>query len=858
MKKRILFLFMSFIFIFTTCFVNYSWASEADDTSKVVFGDENIKKEVVNCLKDPNNLFDTSKAIDKTLATSYEPTVGDMKNLKKLTVGPLFDSSYNPISAKSIKGLEEAVNVVDLHLSSLHAPDINLISSLTNVEKLYLKSNDLNDLSIISNMHNLVDLNISSNNITNFSGIENSIKIEKLTATENKISDLSAIKNLTGLKELYLDNNKISEISPIENLKNLVVLRLSGNVIKSIDKIGSKPQLKELQINGTYTGPFDPPDQSGNVISDISKLSMMTNLETLYIQDTVLVKDLSPLSNLTKLKTLILRGNSITDIKPLANLTNLSTLYLYKNHVKDISPLSNMVNMKEFNFAVNNVEDISVLKNMKNLSDVKGYLNNISEFDSLKTVNAEVINFTHNHLIDLSFLKETGKKGTQGFYVLDRQDKSMKAEIVSEKYQDNNIEFIIKNPVRLADGSVLPIDASQKLDQSLKDDFEIGDAVEINNKVVDLNNAANIKIVSEGENLKISIPKTSYKNGMKIDVPFSKFGTLVSDDMPFELYGTFSGVVHFTMPAESINPDKPKPDSNIERIPGKKPIQIATEISKKSYDKSNYAILVSKNNYTDAILASPLASIYNAPILVTEADRISSEAKNELHRLGVKNIIIVGGESSVSKNIYNGLEKDKYKLERIQGANRYSTSVAVYNKIKSINKFKAEIILTSGENFTDGILASSIAIKNQNPILLTSKEKLPWTVKFAIRGDIKNVIVIGGNSSVPNNQVKNNFRNKNIKRISGENRYSTSIEVAKYLYPSSKTFVVSSGEDFRDSLTSSCLYFKYASPIMFTKSKELPKIISDYVNSYRKIYVVGSENIISTNVIEKIRNLHKK
>lgn len=844
MKKRILSLFFSCVFIFTTCFVNYSWAAGADDTTKVVFSDENVKKEVVNCLKDPNNLFDTTKAIDKSLVASYEPTVGDMKNLKKLTVGPLFDASYKPIDATSIKGLEEAVNVVDLHLSSLHAPDINLISAMPNVEKLYLKSNDLNDLSIISNMHNLVELNISSNNISNFSGLENATKLEKLTATENQIADLSAIRNLTGLKELYLDNNKISDIGPIENLNNLEVLRLSENFIKSIDKIGSKPQLKELQINGAYTGPFDSPDQSGNVISDISKLSTMTNLETLYIQDTVLVNDLSPLSNLTKLRTLILRGNNITDVKPLANLTNLSTLYLYKNHVKDISPLANMTNMKEFNFAVNKVEDISVLRNMKNLSDVKGYLNNISDFEPLKDVNAEVVNFTNNHLVDLSFLQDIGKNGAQGFYVLDRQDKSMDAEIVSKKEQADTIEFLIKNPVRLADGSVLAIDASQKLDPALKEDFEIGDAVEINNKVIDENNAANIKIISEGDNLKISMPKTSYKSGMKVDVPFSKFGTLVSDEMPFELYGTFSGVVHFTL-GES---------NKMQRIFGSNRIGTSIAVSKNIYEKSNYVILANKDSYADAITATPLSSALKAPILLVDKDIVVSDIYAELQRLGVKNVVVIGGTNVISSNVENQLNNKGYLVERISGRTRYDTSLEIYKKLASLGRLNGNIILASGENFPDALSASSIAVKEICPILLAKKDTLNKSIKDQIIKDGKKVIIIGGANSISENIEKVELKNKEIDRLYGDNRYETAISVAKYINPTAKSFVIASGENYPDALVASSVSLKNNIPIILTQKNDMPESVKKYINNFNELYVIGGDNAISPAQFTKNQN----
>lgn len=74
--------------------------------------------------------------------------------------------------------------------------------------------------------------------------------------------------------------------------------------------------------------------------------------------------------------------------------------------------------------------------------------------------------------------------------------------------------------------------------------------------------------------------------------------------------------------------------------------------------KTNYnaAIIVSGENYADA-LSSSLESVFNkCPILLTERNRLNQYTKKYLMENGIEHAIIVGGENSVSKNAENELK----------------------------------------------------------------------------------------------------------------------------------------------------------------------------------------------------------
>lgn len=91
------------------------------------------------------------------------------------------------------------------------------------------------------------------------------------------------------------------------------------------------------------------------------------------------------------------------------------------------------------------------------------------------------------------------------------------------------------------------------------------------------------------------------------------------------------------------------------RLSGKDRYETATEIAKAyeivlEMDVSNI-ILVNGENFPDA-LTSGIASVYTqAPVLLTQSNKLNQYTKDYLKKHPIKNVIIVGGENSVSRDI---------------------------------------------------------------------------------------------------------------------------------------------------------------------------------------------------------------
>jgi len=182
----------------------------------------------------------------------------------------------------------------------------------------------------------------------------------------------------------------------------------------------------------------------------------------------------------------------------------------------------------------------------------------------------------------------------------------------------------------------------------------------------------------------------------------------------------------------SVEAALPSPSNT--RLGGSDRYGTAVKVSQDGWIQSDYVILVSGENFPDAISAAPLAKKYNGPILITEGNKLNSLVYQEIIRLKAKNVIIVGGLGVISSTVEQELKDINVQVTRISGENRYETSVKVAELVGTSNG----VVLASGENFPDALSIASIAAVKQMPILLTTAKVLPDSVK----GFIHNIVII--------------------------------------------------------------------------------------------------------------------
>ena len=294
-------------------------------------------------------------------------------------------------------------------------------------------------------------------------------------------------------------------------------------------------------------------------------------------------------------------------------------------------------------------------------------------------------------------------------------------------------------------------------------------------------------------------------------------------------------------PSTSTNNTENKDEKNKSTIPvrisGSDRISTSLEVSKKFFNSSDYVIIASGENYSDALVSSSLAKMLNCPIILTNKNHVRDDVKEELERLKAKHIVFIGGENSVSNDVKS--ELSKYNTERISGKDRYETSALVYEKLINLGLNPNGVVLASGEVFADALSAGSISSKDCTPILLTKHDSIPESVRKHIGN---NVVIIGGENSV-SKSIENKLQNS--VRLNGKNRYETSMKVANYAFKNNDKTILASGEDYPDALVASVASNKLQAPIVLS-----PKDSSQILYNKTNVFVIGGENSIKIETVK--------
>lgn len=192
-------------------------------------------------------------------------------------------------------------------------------------------------------------------------------------------------------------------------------------------------------------------------------------------------------------------------------------------------------------------------------------------------------------------------------------------------------------------------------------------------------------------------------------------------------------------------------------------------------------------------------------------------------------------------------------VSRLYGNNRYETSKAISMQFSNSDT----IILATGENYADALCAIPLAQKYDCPIILTESNNLNITSKDEIqRLCTKNVLIIGGTDAISQN-IEDIIKSMGIEatRIFGNNRYETSLEIAKHIGTSNGIFLAT-GENYADALSSGPIASNLSMPIILSTKDFLTDTINDYIanNTIPYTYIIGGTEVISNNVASKFNN----
>ncbi|WP_051365876.1 cell wall-binding repeat-containing protein [Metaclostridioides mangenotii] len=255
---------------------------------------------------------------------------------------------------------------------------------------------------------------------------------------------------------------------------------------------------------------------------------------------------------------------------------------------------------------------------------------------------------------------------------------------------------------------------------------------------------------------------------------------------------------------------------------GSNRFETAIKISENGWSTSDRAVLINgEKGLVDALTATPYAYTKNAPILITASGKLTPATANRLTKMGVKNVDVVGGTNSVSEGVVTELKNKGITVNRISGASRYDTSLAVAKEIDKIQDVAQIAVVNGDKGIPDAVSVAAPAASKKMPILLAENNGLNAASKKFVDGEgVTKSYVIGSTNSVSDG-VMNSLPGTKT-RLGGANRHDTNAAVIKEFYTATslsniyvaKSGMVKSKDEIVDALSAGVLAAKNGNPIV--------------------------------------------
>lgn len=694
---------------------------------------------------------------------------------------------------KNLEGLQYCTNLTDLQIFNNQIKDISPLSSLGNLTNLSMFNNQISDISVLSELINLTDLNFGGNQISDVSALSELTSLKSLSLSGNKISNIRNLSKLANLTNLDLDRNQISDISALSGLINLERLNLNENNLTNTNGLDKLINLKNLSL-------------CENQINDISSLSKLTNLESLG-----------------------LHTNQISDISALSNLTNLNSLTLFTNQVSDISPLKNLKKLYHINARHQSIVLPAVVSQAGENISVK---NEGIGMDGEPIVpdrisNGGILNKSTNYITWKSANISNVDSVSYDFAYYDKENVQIFAGKVTQPIESVS-EFKIKNPI-----SGMYVGNNHKLIASL------------NGKDVD-----NVTWSVDNEDI-ATISKDGTLNAKKpgnVMVTVKLNNSSISYSTNIELVNFYDNTNIPSIVKDVIDTNVFTPIYSDANGTQNNPVTFNLKNSATISDVDKFINNISK--LSPNILESKVEGNYT-----TYKIRINSDSKTSNYSyIEIKIDNNMPNASEINQKI-NKLKEYKSKINELVGINRFDTAVKVSQTGWNTSE---NAVLVNANSLADALSVTPFAAQKNAPVLLSNSNSLNQATKAEFkRLGVKKVYAIGGTTAI-SEDIVNELKSMGVtvERISGKDRYETSLAIANKLNNVNKIAVVNGENGFADAVSIAPVCARDNMAIVYTSPRSGLKTFENYIknNNIATSYVIGGTTVLPDNLITELKN----
>lgn len=231
-------------------------------------------------------------------------------------------------------------------------------------------------------------------------------------------------------------------------------------------------------------------------------------------------------------------------------------------------------------------------------------------------------------------------------------------------------------------------------------------------------------------------------------------------------------------------------------------------------------VLARHDAFPDALAGTPLAIQRSAPLLLTPTDSLDQRVEDEIVRLMPETgtVVLLGGEAALSPAVSSRLAGLGYDLERLGGADRFETAVAI---ARDGLGDPATLLLATGFEFADALAGGAAAGAIDAAVLLTAGSSMPPATQAYM--DARTGVdrfALGGPAA---------RAAPGATPILGLTRFETAVAVANEFLSGPLVVGVATGLRFPDALTGGAHVGQLGGPMLLTPPDTLHPAVADYL-----------------------------
>lgn len=259
-------------------------------------------------------------------------------------------------------------------------------------------------------------------------------------------------------------------------------------------------------------------------------------------------------------------------------------------------------------------------------------------------------------------------------------------------------------------------------------------------------------------------------------------------------------------------------------------------------------VLARDDVFADALTGGPLAAAKNAPVLLTSSTILPTSVRDELTRVLSPGgtVYVLGKSAAISDGVANAISALGFNVQRVGGADRYATAVAIANALGN----PSTVFEASGVSYPDALSAGPAAIANHGAVLLTAggtQAAATSAYLSAHSGDTR--FAIGGWADGADGQAT---------ALVGADRYATAAMVASKFFTKPSKTGVATGQNFADSMVAVPSLGRHNAPLLLVPTDgAMPSSVAAYLQAHADTITsattFGGVNAVSDRVLKQVQ-----